>query len=152
MIWFLANRDSIFGFNNDQIILMGISIPSHPSPSEKCISPTMNPTSNLPGMKIQPKPMANSAALSNQLKNNSTILSPLTQHLQAALKQHQAIQQQQVTLYPTHWVFLQLFYLIYSWVRWQRSTCLVGSCLAHQWIIIDIGWSCIINCQTLSFM
>lgn len=49
-----------------------------------------------PGMKVQPKPnITNSSILSNQLKSNNTILSPLTQHLQAALKQHQAIQQHQ---------------------------------------------------------
>ena len=74
-------------------------------------------------MKIQPKPISNPAGhsnstaiansaglasaaglgnasgLTNQLKNNNTILSPLTQHLQAALKQHQAMQQQQVCIH-----------------------------------------------------
>jgi len=63
-----------------------------------------------PGMKIQPKPaLSNSANLANQLnmKNSNQILSPLTQHLQAALKQHQAIQQQQMLSQQLQNVFLQ---------------------------------------------
>ena len=49
-------------------------------------------------MKMQPKQQSlNNQGLGGLQKNNSGILNPLTQHLQAALKQHQALQQQQVS-------------------------------------------------------
>ncbi|KAL5265389.1 hypothetical protein ACHWQZ_G006190 [Mnemiopsis leidyi] len=102
----LAARNLENGDKSAAAIIPGVN-PAPPIVYSSPPTSTNIGSSVTPGMKIQPKPIANSAALSNQLKNNNTILSPLTQHLQAALKQHQAIQQQQLLSQQLQNVFLQ---------------------------------------------